>query len=342
MFSSELKIVNMSEALVNKFKVVITDHDYGSQEIEHRILDPIADISLHQFKDLEEVLDKIEEVDGLLVEYARVTRKVMESCNNLKVISRYGIGYDTVDTEAATDNGIVVCNVPGYCNDEVCDHTVALILSLVRKVVFLDKTVKTKVWDVGLHKPMFALRDLTLGFVGFGNLARIVASRMKAFKVSMIASDPYVPAEIYDEYGVRQVSHDQLFEQADIVTIQTVLTKDTFHLVGAREFKMMKSSAVLVNTSRGAVVDEEALYEAIKSYTISAAAIDVVENEPLARDSGLLTLDNIIITPHASFYSVGSIIELQTRAATAIKDVLQGRRPRDAVNMEVLEKLDLK
>jgi D-3-phosphoglycerate dehydrogenase len=332
----------MNTAPANKFKIVITDHDYGSQEIEHKILDPIADVSLYQVTNMEEILDEIGDVDGLLVEYARINRNVMERCKNLKVISRYGIGFDTVDVELATEHGIVVCNVPGYCNEEVSEHTIALILSLVRKVVFLDKTVKTKIWDVGVHKPMYALRDLTLGFVGFGNLARIVARKMKVFNVGMIATDPYVPAEFYDEYGVGKVSHDELFEQADIVVVMTALTKDSYHMVSTREFDMMKSSAVLVNTSRGAVVDESALFEALKSNSISAAAIDVVEKEPLDRDSGLLTLDNIIITPHASFYSVGSIIELQTRAVQAVKDVLEGRKPRDVVNVEVLEKLNLK
>ena len=324
-----------------KKKVVITDHDYGSQKIEHGILDAIADVQLYQCKNVEDILSDIADVDGLLVEYAQVTRKVIESCKNLKVISRYGIGYDSVDVEAATDNGIVVCNVPDYCYDEVVIHTVALILSLVRKVVFLDKAVKTQAWDLSLQKPLYALGDMTLGLVAFGNIARGVAEKMRPFGVKIISSDPYAPDELFGRFGVEKVQFDELLERADIVSIHSALTKETFHLFGSEQFRKMKKSAVLINTSRGSLVDELALYEALAVGDISAAAIDVAEQEPIARDNPLLALDNIIITPHASFYSERSIIQLQQRAATAVLDVLSGRKPRNPVNPEVLSVLDL-
>lgn len=314
------------------FNVVITDCDFASIEIEKKELENIAHVTLHQCRTEEEVMSVAYDADGILVQYAPMTRKVIASLNKCKVISRYGIGIDMIDIQAATDDGIAVVNVPDYCIEEVSDHTVALILACIRKIVVFDTTVKSGSWDVRVAAPIYRLQGSSLGLIGFGNIAKRIVQKIAGFGCRVLVCDPYVSSDVLEQYHVTSVSFEDVLRKADIISIHAPLTNETKHLFSEREFRLMKETACIVNTSRGPIIDETTLYKALKERWIAGAAIDVVEEEPLRPESALLKLDNIIITPHASFYSVTALQELQKQTARGVVQVLKGETPTHLVN----------
>lgn len=321
------------------FKVVITDHDYGSFEPEKEELNKIgAEVVLGQCKTEDEVIEIAKDTDGLLVQYANITRRVIASLKKCKVIARYGIGVDNIDIEAATEYGIFIINVPHYCIDEVSDHTIALMLACFRKIEVLNNAVKKGVWDFKIAKPIFRLRNMKLGLVGFGNIARMVSQKAQTFGLKVIAYDPYVDSSTMAQADVEKADLDFLLAEADIISLHLPLTKETKHLISGREIKLMKKNACIINTSRGPLIKEKDLYRALNERWISGAAIDVTEIEPIDLDNDLLKLDNIIITPHVSFYSEESLIDLQRNAARGVAQVLKGEIPSYIVNKEVLKK----
>jgi len=318
---------------MGKFKVYVTDCDYGSLENEKRILSQIdADLILLDCKTDEELIEKASDADALLVEYKKITDKVFENLKKLKIIVRYGVGYDCVDVESATRHGVIVCNVPDYGIEEVSTHTMALILALVRKIVFTCNNVKSGIWSAAPSKPLYRTVGRVLGLAGLGRIPRLVAKKAKPFGFDIIAYDPYVPDEVFDEYEVRRVDFDTLLKTSDIVSAHTPLTKDTYHLFNDEAFSKMKPGSLLVNTARGPVVDEQALVRALNKGILSGAALDVCEKEPIDKDNVLLSLDNVIITPHIAFYSEESQVSLQTKAAEEIVRVLLGEKPLNPVN----------
>jgi len=320
------------------YKVVITDCDLGPCDIERKVLKGMAELYVYQHRDEEQVMKVAEDADGIIVQYAPLTRKVIQSLKKCRVISRYGIGVDCIDVKAATDQGIYVANVTEYCNDEVSDHTIALILACARKIVFLDNCVKSGVWDVKAAAPIFPLRGNILGLLGFGTMARMVSVKAMAFGLNIIACDPYVDSKVMEEYGVEKTDFNNLINKSDILSLHVPLTDKTRNVIGESELKNMKKTAFLVNTARGALIDERALYRALKENWIAGAGIDVVEYEPLNPKNDLLKLNNIIITPHAAFYSVLSLNELKRKAAVEIDRVLKGGVPSSLVNRELLER----
>ncbi|MDI9597496.1 MAG: C-terminal binding protein [Atribacterota bacterium] len=322
-----------------RFKVVITDHDYGSFEPEKEELNKIgAEVVTGQCKTEDEVIEIAKDADGLLVEYANITRRVIESLKKCKVIARYGIGVDNIDIEAATEYGIIIINVPKYCIDEVSDHTVALMLSCVRKIVLFNNAVKKGIWDFKIAKPIFRLKNMKLGLVGYGSIARMFSEKAKTFGLKVIAYDPYVDSSTMAQADVEKVDLDFLLGVADIISLHLPLTKETKHLISEREIKLMKKNACIINTSRGPLINEKDLYRALKEKWISGAAIDVTETEPIDQNNDLLKLDNIIITPHVSFYSEESLIDLQRNTARGVAQILMGEMTPSILNKSVIEK----
>lgn len=319
---------------MSKLKVVITDSDYPPATIEEEELQAVnAQVVRGQCKTPEDVLDLARDADAIIVEYAPITEEVIAGMVRCRVISRYGIGVDNIAVEAATDAGIVVTNVPDYCLDEVADHTMALLLALNRKIVQLASSTKQGKWDVWSEAaPVYGLRDSSLGLVGFGQTARGVAIRARGFGMQILAYDPWVDEETFRVYNASSASLDELLSLSDFVSLHVPLTDETFRLIGERELKLMRPSAYLVNTARGKVVDEEALFRALGDEWISGAAIDVLAQEPPSSDYELLSLDNIIVTPHAAFYSENSIQRLRRHAAREVVRVLQGLEPTTPVN----------
>jgi D-3-phosphoglycerate dehydrogenase len=326
---------------LGKFKVVITDSDYGSHEIEEEILFSVgADLVKFQCKTEDDIIRCCSDADGLLNQYAPITRRVIENLQRARIIVRYGVGVDNIDVNAATERGIFVANVI-YDITDVADHTLSLILSLSRKIIWADRNVKENRWDWKSVQPISRLKDKTVGIIGFGRIGRKVAQRLKGFEVKILSYDPYVPEEIFREYGVEKVDFETLIKESDIITVHTPLTDETRHMIGEKELRSMKREAILINVSRGGIIDEKALYKALKERWISGAGLDVLEVEPPSKDNPLLRLDNVIITPHMAWYSNKSLDEIRRKAAEEVARALSGQIPMNLVNRDVLKKLNL-
>lgn len=319
----------------NRMKVVVTDYDYPSLDLERKVLAAIdPEFVGAQCTTEEEVITAARDADGILNQYAPITERVIKSLDRCKVICRYGVGVDSIDVEAATDRGIIVANVPDYCVDEVSTHAVALILACARKVPYLSGTAKKGKWDFTVGKPIFRSQGRVLGLFGLGRIAKAVVRKAKGFDFQITAYDPYI-SEANEK--VELVSFSELLSKSDFVSIHAPLTEETKHAFGKAEFKAMKKDAYLINTARGAIVDEFALYQALKEGSIAGAALDVMEKEPPDSNNPLLKLDNVIITPHISYYSEESYAELKTKAAQAVLDVLKGELPKAIVNPQVVK-----
>jgi len=319
-----------------KQRIVITDCDHPSAEIERKVLSEIdPEFILAQCNTEEEVIEVAKDADGIINQYAPITRKVIESLKKCKVIARYGVGVDNIDVEAATEHKIIVANVPDYCIDEVSTHTMALILACARGITLLNSKIKEKRWDFTLAKPLFRTQGKTLGLFGLGRIARMVAQKALGFGFKIIAYDPYVPRV---DDGIKLVEFSQLFSDSDFISIHSPLTEETRHSFGENELKAMKKTAYLVNTARGSIIDEKALYKALEGRWIAGAALDVMEKEPPDWENSLLKLDNLIISPHISFYSEESYVELKTKVAQAVLSVLKGELPRAIVNPELVKR----
>jgi D-3-phosphoglycerate dehydrogenase len=323
---------------MTRLLVAITDSVFPTLEPVERVLAELdAEVQLAAEPTPDGILAAARRADGLLVTYAKVTGAIIRELERCRVIARFGIGVDNVDIQAATDKGIVVTRVPDYCIDEVSDHALALLFALVRKIPHSNQQVNAGVWSVNTVAPIHRLRGHTLGLVGFGQIPHALAPKAQAMGLSVIAFDPYVPGDSMEALGVRQVGLDELLRESDYISVHAPLTADTHHMFNREAFRKMKSEAVLINTARGPLIDEAALAEALDAGELAGAGLDVLEKEPPAADSPLLGRSDVILTPHTGFYSVESLVELQTKAAQEVARVLRGERPRNPVNPEVLE-----
>ena len=320
----------------NHYRVVITDCDHGSIEEEKREFGLIgAELILAQVREEEDLIRACKEADGLINQYALLTRKVLQGLPKCKVVSRYGVGVDSIDLKAATDLGIIVANVPDYCIDEVSNQTIAMILSLIRKTAFFDQKVKSNQWDFHLGIPMYRLNGKTLGLIGSGRIGLEVAKKISAFGVKVIAFDPYLQKT---EEGIELTDFDTVLKTSDVISIHCPLNESTHHLMGERAFQKMEKKPILINTSRGPIVDEKALIQALVEGRVSGAGLDVIEKEPPDSQNPLLKMENVILSPHVGFYSVESISELKRRTAENVAKVLMGKLPRSVVNRDVIGK----
>ena len=322
-----------------KFKVVITDAEYPSIDIEKKVLSKLdVDLIKFQCKTEEELIRNCKDADAILNQYAKMTPRVIEQLDNAKIIARYGIGVDNVDLDAATKKGIFVTNVI-YDICDVADHTITMMLVLIRKIFYVEKSVKKFEWDWKKFHPITRIKGKTVGIIGLGRVGRQVAKRIKGFDVNLLACDPYITADVFKENNTKQVDLDTLLRESDIVTLHVPLNDETRHLISTNQLKKMKKRAILINAARGGIVDEKALFKAVSKKTISGAGLDVLEKEPIERDNPLLNLDNVIITPHMGWYSEDSVNEVQKIAAGQVLQCLQGNTPTNLVNKEVLKKI---
>ena len=269
-----------------------------------------------------------------------MTRELIEAADDLKVISRTGGGFDNVDVEAATDNGVIVTSNLGVNSISVCEHVLAFMLALAKKLYVLDKAVRHDEYSIRYQNLSRDLHGKTIGLLGFGRIGYRVATACKTlFNMAVIACDPYLPDEVKSEYGglVRFVDKEELCKTADVVSIHVPLTEQTRHTLSTREFTLMKPEAIVINTSRGPVIDEDALIEALKTGEIGGAGLDVQSTEPPASDNGLLQLENVILTPHSAALTNECVIRMATEAAKRSLEVLSGQKPINIANPEVLQ-----
>jgi glyoxylate reductase len=289
----------------------------------------------------EVLLEEAGEVDGLLSLLTdTIDAELMDAAPRLKVVSNYAIGYDNVDVEAATERGIMVCHTPGVLTDTTADFAFTLLACVARRVVEASEYVREGRWKT--WGPMlclgYDLHGATLGLVGLGRIGSGVAKRATGFDMRILYHDVSRQPSREEELGLTYVDLETLLRESDFVSLHTPLTPETHHMMAREQFTMMKSTAILINTSRGQVVDEKALYEALVSGGIAGAGLDVTDPEPILRDDPLLTLDNCVVVPHIASASVATRTMMATMAAENLIAALQGRMPRNPVNPEVLDR----
>lgn len=322
---------------MSQLLVAVADSVFRDLDPARAVLSKIgAKLRLAEKPTPEAIVQVARDCDAMLVTYAKITADMIRQMPDCRIIARFGIGVDNVDIAAATDAGIVVTRVPDYCIDEVSDHTLALLLALARKIPFANSSVHAGRWEMSATVPIHRLRGRVLGLVGFGRIPQLVAPKAQAFGLKVVTYDPFVPQDIATTAGVDRVDFAELVKVSDYVSIHTPLMPETKRLFNAQVFRQMKPTAYLINTARGPIVDEEALAHALDAGQLAGAALDVLSQEPPTA-SPLLGRNNVILTPHMSFYSVESLVELQTKAAEEVVRVLTGQTPRSPVNPEALK-----
>ena len=316
--------------------VAVSDSVFPNLDPARQVLASIgAELTMADAPTPDAIVRAAAPADALLVTYAKITADMIEEMPRCRIISRFGIGVDNVDLAAATGKGIVVTKVPDYCIDEVSDHTMALLLALVRKIPSSSARTHAGRWEMKAVVPIHRLRGSVIGLVGFGRIPQLVAPKAQSFGMKVLAFDPFVPADVFMRAGVERVEFLELLRRSDYVSVHTPLMPETRGLFNTDTFAQMKPGAYLVNTARGPIIDEGALAEALDAGTVAGAALDVMTQEP-PPPSPLFGRDNVIITPHTSFYSEESLVELQTKAAQEVVAVLSGHAPRNPVNPEAL------
>jgi D-3-phosphoglycerate dehydrogenase / 2-oxoglutarate reductase len=308
--------------------IAVTDSPFPSLDPAKAALKRVdPELRMAKSASADDILAVARDADAVLVTYAKLPGDLLRELKRCKVIGRFGLGVDNIDIPAAASLGITVTYVPDYCMQEVSDHAMALLLSLVRKVPLSNKLVQSGRWEVPPVVPIHRLSGRVLGLVGFGNIPRTLAPKAKAFGLRVVTHDPYVAADVLAKAGVEAVGFDELLALSDFVSVHAPLLPATRGLFNAEVFRKMKKGALLINTARGPLVDETALVAALDSGYLGGAALDVVTTEPLAKDSKLIGRDNVILTPHTAFYSVEALDELQTKCATDVARVLSGEPP---------------
>ncbi len=287
------------------------------------------------------LLENVTDIDGLLSLLTdKIDAELMNRARKLRVISNCAVGFDNIDVQEATKRGIIVSNTPGVLTDTTADFAFALLMAAARRVVEGDRVVRAGKWKT--WGPMILLgqdvHSATLGIIGLGRIGSAMAKRAKGFGMRILYSDVVRNKQAEEELGIEYVDIDTLFTRSDFITIHTNLTPETHHLIDQKQFEKMKRTAVLVNTSRGPIVDNMALYDALRSGKIAYAALDVTEPEPIPADHPLLTLDNVIVVPHIASASVATRTKMGLMAADNLIAGLKGEMPPNPVNPEVLGK----
>jgi D-3-phosphoglycerate dehydrogenase len=310
------------------YKVVVSDQVFPTVNIERDLLSRIGADLIVASGEIDDVLEVASDADAILNTYLPWSSESISRLEKCQIIARYGIGFDNVDLEAAAEAGIVVTNVPDYSVEEVATHALALILTSLRKILAADRSVREGTWSIDDFRPIRRLSTLTVGLVGYGRIARQIAAPLQALGTNIVAHDPYL------EPGpdlAPLVSLEELLSTSDIISLHSPLTDETRGMIGAEELKSMKPEAILVNTSRGPLVDLDALATALRDGQIAGAGLDVFDVEPLdpKRVEGV---PNLTITPHMAYYSEQALEESQRKAATQVIKVLTGEKPDYRVN----------
>lgn len=324
-------------------KVVITDYDYGDVDIERSILEPVgAEIIALQAKSEDDLIEAARDCAAIMNQYARVGARTINAMENCKVIARYGVGVDIVDVAAAAEKGILVTNVRDYCTEEVADHAISLWLALARGLFPYDRATHRGIWRWQSAAPLHRLRGQTVGIVSFGKIGQAIGARAASFGVRIVVCDPYLAPGVAEAHGARQVDKAELLRISDVVMMQVPMTAETQHFLSEAEFRAMKPTALVINTGRGPTIDNKALYRALTEGWIAGAGLDDPEEEPAKRggwnpaDNPIFSLPNVIVTPHAAYYSEESIRAAREIAASEVARVLTGQPPRNPVNAAAL------
>jgi D-3-phosphoglycerate dehydrogenase len=316
-----------------KYKVVVSDNRHGDYSIEKDILKKCdAAVIVENCVTEEDMIKKCKDADGVLLNMAPMSKRVVESLEKCKIVSRYGVGYDNVDIEACTKRKIYVSNVPDYCEEDVSDLALAHLFACVRGIVAKDRQIREGKWNLG-RENVFRIKGKTLALLGFGRIARCLFRKISGFGLKeVLVYDPYLSKEIIEQTGAKKVDFETALKQADYISVHMPLTSETRGLIDKKAFSIMKKTAILINTSRGPLIDDEALIEALENKRIAFAGLDTHSIEPLPQDSPLKRLDNCVLTDHTGFNTQEAIVELKTKAACNIKNVFEGKELKYWIN----------
>ncbi|MGM8365984.1 C-terminal binding protein [Virgibacillus sp. W0181] len=321
---------------MNKYKVAVIDYEFKTLNIEREVLSQL-DIELvsGKCKTDEEIIELAGDADGIINQYALINAQVISQLKNCKIISQYGVGVDVVDLDAATSHNIYVSHVPDYGIEEVSNHAIALLLSWSRKIVQYNNSVREGNWSYRYGAPIHRYSHQTLGVLGFGRIPRSLVRKIKHFGFNILVHDPFVADDDIREAGAEPTDLNILLQESDFVTVHVPLNEQTRYLINKDNLSTMKKNAVIINAARGPIINEDDLVEALQNKQIAGAALDVLENEPVASNNPLLKMENVIITPHSAFYSEESMQEFRTKAAQSVVDALNGKAPKYLVNKDV-------
>lgn len=322
-------------------KVVISDYVWPNIDIETNFFKD-KNIDLVVSKNKSDLKEQIADADGLLFCFETIDEEILKLGKKLKVAQRYGIGVDNIDIDVATQLGIVVANIPDYCIDEVSDHAISMILSLNRVLHRDSDLVKAGKWnEVKKDKRVYRLSEATLGLLGYGRIGKRISQKALSFGLNVIAYDPYIKQENVN--GVKIYDLNQVLSKSDIISLHLPLTKETHHIINYEQFNFMKDNSILINVSRGGLINEEALIKNLSNGKIRGVGLDVIEST-IDKSNKLFDFDNVIITPHTAFFSQESSEELQLRSSEQLYNTLIGIKPKFLINPDVLKNpnVDLK
>ncbi len=325
-------------------RIVVTDTDLGTSDLVKKLVEG-AGIEFASYDGAgdcapEAIIERLEGADGAITSYGQYTAKVFEALPHLKVVSKTGTGVDNIDVEAATRNGTAVCNVPGYGTEVVSDHAIALALDCIRRTNEIDADMRNGVWDFKRRRPLGQVKGRTFGVVGLGDIGSAVARKARGLGFDAIAWDRKGKPGTKSADGIPFASFDDLLKSSDVVSFHVALVPETRHMLNQGNIGLLKQDAVVVNTSRGAVVDLDAVAQALQDGDLWGAGIDVFETEPVPMDAPIMSAPHTVLTSHAAYWSEESAVELRTRCTNNAIAVVLGRRPEACVNPEVLKGLD--
>ncbi len=320
-------------------KVAITDYVEPDLEWEKQVFDDLKlDYSIYQMKHASscELIEKLSDANIIVVNMAKIDKEVLSNLKKCKLIIRHGVGYDNIDIKSAREFNITVSYVPDYCSEEVAEQAVMLLLIAYRRIVQQFESMRISVgkkeWDFSPVVPVIRFSGKNAGIIGCGRIGQKVLKILRGFDINVLVHDPLLSEKRVKELGITNMSLKEVLEQSDMVTIHCTLDSSTYHIIGEKELRMMKPEAVIVNTARGAIIDNEALAKACKEKWIAGAGIDVFENEPPQNNFSLFGLDNVILTPHISWYSEDAGWDIRKKIVEDIKRYLNGQKPRYSVN----------
>lgn len=304
-----------------------------------KLLETVGQVVLASNKDEETIIKEAKDCDAILIRSAKITENIIKNCSNLKVIAKHGIGVDNIDLKAATENGVMVVNAPESNINSVAEHAFTMILALTKNLVLMDKKIRNGEFEDRNKIICMEIKNKTIGLVGLGKIAKLLIKKLQGLDVEIIAMDPYINEEQAKGLGVKLVKDlNELLEESDMVSLHVPLTKDTEKMIGKKELSMMKNTSYLINVSRGQIVDEKELYEALKGNVIKGAALDVFEEEPPATDNPLFELDNVILSPHNAALTREALVAMATHSAQGVVECLKGQMPKYLVNIDVTNK----
>ncbi len=316
-----------------KYRVIVTDNRHGDYTIESEVLAECdAEVIVEDCTSEDELIRLCSKADGLMLDQAPMTARVIKALQKVRVISRYGVGYDNLDLRACTEKGIYAANVPDYCEEDVSDMAIAHIFCSLRQLNLRDKRVRRGEWNLG-RENIYRLKGKVLSIIGYGRSGSHLHAKMSAMGLGrVLVYDPYVDRGIIEAAGGRPVSFEEAVREADILSLHVPLTEETSNMIDGRVFARMKKTAILINTSRGGIVHHGALVAALQEKRIAFAGLDTHHIEPLPADDPLLEIENCVLSDHAGFNTQEAVAELKTKVSQNVKDVLTGGVPRYWLN----------